>query len=235
MASVSVVIPAFNEAGRVGETVRALREALPARGWANVEILVIDDGSTDATTAEAEGAGARVIRLDRNRGKGAALTVGLDAARGELLLLADADLAASAGQLVDLLPPIDRDAADMTIAVLPALGGGGFGLVRSLARWGLRRAGCAPLAGPLSGQRALRRSAWEAIGHLDDGFGIEMGLNLDAARHELRVQEVPVALSHRVTGKDWAGFVHRGRQFVAILRSLARRGWLNPLRRSRRR
>src|SRR5581483_2255001 len=112
-----------------------------------------------------EAAGARVLRLERNQGKGAALLAGLSAARGDVLLLLDADLETTAGEGVRLLPPILAGNADMSVATFPKrLGGkGGFGLVMRLARWGLRRAGGPAMAAPLSGQRAMSRTAWERI------------------------------------------------------------------------
>ena len=226
--AVSVVIPASNEASTVGDTVRAIAAALrPIAG--GHEIRVVDDGSTDGTATEAEAAGADVHPLPRNRGKGEALRAGLDRARGGVLLLLDADLGASAGEAARLLEPVLAGAADMTVAVFPKRsgGGGGFGLVLRLARWGLRRAGASPMQAPLSGQRALTREAWARIGRLDTRFGIEMGLNLDAARLGLRVREVPVEMTHRVTGRDWAGFLHRGRQFRDVGLAILRR-WRAP-------
>ena len=221
--AVSVIIPAYNEAAVVGRTVRAVSAALAAIEG-GTEILLVDDGSSDDTVGAAAAAGAVVLRLERNRGKGEALRSGLENARGQVLLLLDADLGDSAGEAAALLGPVLAGEADMTVAVFPrrAGGGGGFGMVLRLARWGLRRAGAAPMQAPLSGQRALTREAWTRIDRLDARFGIEMGLNLDAARLGLRVREVPVEMSHRVTGRDWAGFRHRGRQFwdvgLAILR-----------------
>jgi hypothetical protein len=96
--------------------------------------------------------------------------------------------------------------------------------VKRLAVWGLRRKGAPVLRAPLSGQRALTRLAWKQIRHLDPGFGLEMGLNLDAFRLGLRVVEVETHLAHRLTGRDLAGFRHRGRQFWDILLCLLRRG-----------
>lgn len=222
--SVSVIIPAYREAGRIGDTVRATRSALQHHWGLCLQLLVVDDGSPDDTAAEAEGAGATVLRLPRNRGKGAALAAGLAAATGDLLLLLDADLRGSAGEAALLLEPLEAGRAEMTVASFPKVAGhkAGFGLVLRLARWGLRRAGGFPMQAPLSGQRGLTRGAWERIQRLDPGFGIEMGLNLDAFRLGLRVVEVPTQMEHRLTGRDWAGFVHRGRQFrdvgLAILR-----------------
>lgn len=227
--AVSVVIPAYQEAARVGATIRAAAAGLEAL-CGPCEILVVDDGSTDGTAAEAETAGARVLGLPRNRGKGAALCAGLAEARGSILLLLDADLGDTAGDGALLVAPILQDRADMTLATFPPNPGhkGGFGLVMRLARWGLRRAGGPPLSAPVSGQRALTRAAWGQIGRLDPGFGAEMGLNLDAVRLGLRILEVPTTMAHRLTGRDLAGFLHRGRQFRDVATSILRR-W--PLRR----
>jgi glycosyltransferase involved in cell wall biosynthesis len=84
--TVSVVVPAFNEEAAIAEVVSGLRAAA---GWA--EILVVDDGSTDLTAARAEAAGARVVRHPYNKGNGAAVKTGLREARGEVVLLLDAD------------------------------------------------------------------------------------------------------------------------------------------------
>ncbi len=223
--TVSVIIPAYAEAGRVGETVTAVLAGMDALPDLIPEVIVVDDGSPDATAEEAESAGARVVRLRRNHGKGAALTAGLAKAKGEILVLLDADLRQSAGEAAHLLAPILDGAADVTVASFPRTPGrrAGFGMVLTLARWGIRRAGGAPMQSPLSGQRAMSRKAWERIGRLDADFGVEMGLNLDAARLGLRVVEVPTTMSHRVTGRNWAGFRHRGRQFLYVALAILRR------------
>jgi glycosyltransferase involved in cell wall biosynthesis len=83
---VSIVIPAFNEAGAIAGVVRSLSSA--AR-WH--EILVVDDGSSDATTAEATAAGARVLRHPYNKGNGAAVKTGIRAASGEFVMIVDGD------------------------------------------------------------------------------------------------------------------------------------------------
>ncbi|HZA83054.1 MAG TPA: glycosyltransferase, partial [Actinomycetes bacterium] len=119
------LVAAKDEAGRVGATVRALR-GLPAVA----EVLVVSDGSTDATAAEALEAGAHCLDLPRNLGKGGALNAGLAALMGRVaerlspepavLLLADADLAETAGRLGRLLDPVLDGEADLAIADLPA-------------------------------------------------------------------------------------------------------------------
>ena len=90
----SVVLPAFREAEVIGDTLAALRDGLSgvAPGEA-LELIVVDDGSDDATVEGARAAGAdRVIALDANRGKGAAVRAGMLAAAGEVVVFTDADL-----------------------------------------------------------------------------------------------------------------------------------------------
>jgi len=251
---VSVIIPAYREGDRIGDTVRAVERALEDRDDLDFEIIVVDDGSPDATAARAGEAGARVIRQSENRGKGAALTAGFREAKGDILVMLDGDVGQSGSEVIRLLQPVLDGSADMSIGVLTTRtvgewgngemeewerdpntstpqhpntptpkGQGGFGLVMALARWGMRRAGCPALRAPLSGQRAMTRALWERIGRFEPRFGAEMGLNLDAHVAGSRTVEVETNIGHRVTGRDWAGFVHRGRQFRDILRALFRR------------
>ncbi|MDI6711343.1 MAG: glycosyltransferase family 2 protein [Bacillota bacterium] len=216
MKEVSVIIPAYNEAGRIGETIRAVR------GIAEVEeILVVDDASSDQTTAEASAAGARVVRQDFNQGKGAALSRGIREARGDILVLLDADLGASAAEARKLILPILAGKADLTVARFPrARRKGGFGLVKGLARRGIRYFTGLEMESPISGQRALRKNVAPSILPLAPGFGAEVAMTIAAARAGLRVQEVPTNMTHRETGRDLAGFWHRGRQFADIARTL---------------
>jgi dolichyl-phosphate beta-glucosyltransferase len=89
----SVVVPAYNEAGRIGPSLRQALDYLRRRGVA-YELLVVDDGSRDATVEVAEGfapEGVKVLRHERNRGKGGAVKTGVLASRGDRVLLSDAD------------------------------------------------------------------------------------------------------------------------------------------------
>ena len=218
--SVVALIPAHNEDQLVGATIRGIRAA----GGVD-RIVVIDDGSEDATAASARDAGAEVIRLDLNAGKGGALQAGLDAVseQANVLVLLDADLGRSAEHVRALLDPVLDGSADMTVALLPRpAGSGGFGLVKGLARLGIAVLTGFRATAPLSGQRALSRKAWVVATPFARGYGVEVALTVRACRAGLRVVEVPTTMSHATTGRDLSGFAHRGRQFAAVLAALIR-------------
>lgn len=217
--STVALIPAHDEAARIAATVTATR-AVPGID----RVVVVDDGSTDRTPHLAREAGAEVIQLGRNRGKGAALQAGLNtvATEADVIVLLDADLGDTAAEAQHLLAPLADGSADMTVAIFPApTARAGFGLVLGLARWGIRAlSGFEPTA-PLSGQRALTREAWRAGTPFAAGFGVEVALSVRVQRAGLRIAEVPVAMAHAPTGRNLAGFAHRGLQFLAVSRALA--------------
>ena len=228
---VAAIVPAKDEAARVAATVRAVR-AIPGVDL----VVVVDDGSTDATAELAREAGAEVVRHARNRGKASAMASGAahvgrreaveDAGRPPRpLLFVDADLEESAANLGVLVAPVATGVADMTIATLPRqkTAGGGRGFVVRLARKGIRDlTGFEPVQ-PLSGMRCLTRAAFDAATPLARGWGVEVGLTVDVLLAGLRVEEVPCELHHRVTGSDWRGQVHRARQYRDVALALARR------------
>lgn len=220
MPRIAVLIPAYNEADRIDRTIAAV-SAMPDID----ELVVIDDGSTDETASVAESAGASVIRLEENSGKGAALNAGVAEVQADVYLMIDADLSESASETVRLLEPVLAGHADMSIAIMKAPEGhkGGFGFVMGLSRWAIRRFGGMVVTAPLSGQRAFRRELIERIGGFEEGFGVETAMTIDALRQGYKIVEVPLPLTHRATGRNWAGFRHRGRQFVDILKVVFRR------------
>lgn len=110
--AVTVVIPAFNEEGAIGQQITAIRQVLTARDVQH-EILVVDDGSTDNTALHADVAGARVLQNIENRGYGASLKEGILAARYEAVAIIDADGTYPADRLPDLLAELAT--ADMVV------------------------------------------------------------------------------------------------------------------------
>lgn len=213
---VVALVAASQEADTVAETVAALA------GLGEVDdVLVVDDGSHDDTAARARAAGARVVQLAANVGKGGAVGAGIDATpEADVYLLVDADVGGSAAAAAALLPPVLDGRADLTVAVLPSAGTrAGFGLVRGLAAAAIEGAtGWRPRA-PLSGQRAARASLLRSL-DLAPRFGLETAMTLDAVRAGARVEELPVAMDHRHTGRSLAGFAHRARQGTDIARAL---------------
>ncbi|MGQ9455843.1 MAG: glycosyltransferase family 2 protein [Armatimonadota bacterium] len=215
MNRIAALIPAYNEADTITETVKAVKNISGVN-----EIIVIDDGSNDDTSKVASDAGANVIRLEKNSGKGAALNSGLAHTDADIILMLDADLGASAVEAERLLEPIICGDADMSIAVIrtPTKHQGGFGCVMKLARWAVRHYGGSEISAPLSGQRAVRREVLENTGGFAPGFGVETALTIKALRHRYRLVEIPLPITHRYTGRNVKGFVHRFKQFVDIAR-----------------
>ena len=227
MPLVAVVIPAYNEADRVGATVTA------AATLTDVDlVVVVDDGSRDGTAQVAERAGASVLRHARNRGKAAAMETGAEAVRlldqrdprevPRHLLFLDADLGSTAAAAGPLIAPVAEGEADMTIAMFAVRDKiGGHGFVVGLSAAGIRRAtGWAP-AQPLNGQRCLTRAAFDAARPLARGFGVETAMTIDLKRKGMRITEVEVPLAHRATGTDLRAQVHRARQFADVAWALA--------------
>lgn len=215
---VVALVPASDEADRVAATVSALVPLVD-------EVLLVDDGSEDATGPEALMAGATVLRASRRRGKGRAMEEALGRLPGaEIWLFADADLGSTAAELVSLLEPVERGEADLAIATFPTLTGGGFGLVKHGAARLIRAVSGFEAREPLSGQRAITAAALAAVRPLAPGFGVEVAMTIDAVRAGLRVVEVPISgLSHRPTGRGARGFAHRARQGLDILAAVAPR------------
>jgi glycosyltransferase involved in cell wall biosynthesis len=227
--SAVALVPAFDEADRIGATVDALRAIPEIRG-----VVVVDDGSRDATSTEAIAGGAALVRLNSNLGKGGALNTGVSALRRriasgampapDVLLLADADLSASASGLRPLIRSVLDHGVDLAVGDVPAQkGSGGFGVAMKLARFGIRRFGGIDVAEPLSGQRAITWSSLGAVYPFAGGFGVEIAMTIDALAAGLRVAEVPVDVTHRATRFDLGGIAHRFRQSRAIARVLLSR------------
>jgi hypothetical protein len=218
---VAVVIPAKDESRRIAATVRAAR-AIPFVDL----VLVVDDGSEDATQHVAREAGAVVVRHSHNRGKASAMETGAavvamrDVEDGptRLLLFIDGDLGESAVNAAPLVPPVRSGEADATIALLPPQpGAGGRGIVVGLARRSVQgMTGWTPTQ-PLSGMRCLTRAAFEAATPLAHGWGVETGMTIDLLTQGFRILEVPCDLRHRPSGTDFRGQMHRAAQYRDVL------------------
>jgi glycosyltransferase involved in cell wall biosynthesis len=235
---VSVIVAARDEATRVGATLAALTRALP-----RAQLWVADDGSRDATASIARAAGARVVSNGRPAGKGAAMTAAAQKALAEadpgpagdgaeaVFLLCDGDLGDSAAELARLLEAVHVGEADLVVAAFERRRGGGFGLARSFARWAIHTSCGLQTRAPVCGQRALRAAVLRRVLPFAAGYGMELGMTIDAVRAGFAVREVELPLDHRAVGRTPAGFAHRARQLLDFMRAYGAR--VAPRRRRR--
>ncbi len=217
-AAVAVIVAARNEADRIAVTIAALRGVLP-----EAAIWVADDASTDGTAEAALAAGAQVVSRRRPHGKGANVTAAAEAALSaepapRTVLLCDGDLGDSAARLAPLVEAVERGECDLAVAAFSRRVGGGFGVALGVARRAIRSLCGLETAAPISGQRAMRVEVLRATLPFAHGYGMEVGMTVDAIRAGYRLCEYELDLSHRATGRSLAGFVHRARQLLDFTR-----------------
>jgi glycosyltransferase involved in cell wall biosynthesis len=223
--ALAVIVAARNEADRIGETLAALRESLPGAA-----LWVADDASTDGTAEVAMTAGAQAVSRGRPHGKGANVGAAAEAALSaeqtpELVLLCDGDLGASAAELAALVNAVERGDCDLAVAAFSRRVGGGFGVALGFARWAIRQRCGLETGAPISGQRAMRVEVLRTVLPFARGYGMEVGMTIDAVRAGFRLREYELDVSHRATGRSLAGFAHRGSQLADFARVyLSRRG-----------
>ncbi|HET8621605.1 MAG TPA: glycosyltransferase [Acidimicrobiales bacterium] len=202
----SVVVPAYDEVDRIGATIRRLRDGLaPVAAGGGLEVVVVDDGSADATADAALAAGAdQVVVQPVNRGKGAAVRSGMLAARGRTVAFTDADLAYGPEQVLRVLEAVeggwdvaigDRRHPDTRTLVAPS----------RLRRWGSRAInwlGYAVLLGSYrdtqSGLKGFRSDVARFVFARCrvDGFAFDVEVLHLVERHHLSLVEVPVDVTN---------------------------------------
>jgi len=225
VAKISILVPAYNEARGIRETVARLSEAVEKIPHPT-EILVIDDGSTDDTGKLAEEAGATVLRHESNSGYGAALKTGLRHAEGEAIVIIDADLTYPSEripELVEALAECDMAVGARTVHIPQS---------RKFAKWVLRK-----LANRVAGQeipdlnsglRAFRKDLGEKYFHLfPDGFSFTTTITLASLCDGLRVRFIPVDYAKR-KGKSKIRPIQDTFSFVILILRVA--AYFDPLR-----
>jgi dolichyl-phosphate beta-glucosyltransferase len=238
--SLSIVIPAYNEAVRLGTTLPKILEYL-SKDIPESELIIVDDGSSDNTAEVAreilstsEGLRTCVLSYQSNLGKGRAVRLGLLASRGEVALFSDADLSTPITETPRLVEPIRRGECDLAFgsrALDRTLigvhqpwrreqGGRIFNLIVRLAT-GL------PFWDTQCGFKAFRMSVCRPIieGATVDRFGFDVELLFIAHRAGLRLREVPVRWDHNEGSKvNVASDSVKMIGEVALIRQQARRG-----------
>jgi glycosyltransferase involved in cell wall biosynthesis len=202
--SCCAIICAYNEAGRVGAVVATARQCALFS-----EVVVVDDGSSDATASEAEQASARVVRHEVNRGKSAALQTGLTTTSSELVCFLDADLLCfSTEHIRQLVEPVMDGRADATLGVFR----GGRALTSLAQR----------ISPMISGQRCLKRELLSGFDGWDSGFGIEVAINDYLLKRDVTQQIVELYGAAQVMKEEKRGFIRgaaaRTKMYWQILR-----------------
>jgi glycosyltransferase involved in cell wall biosynthesis len=225
---VSFVIPAFNEATRILDTLRRIAEYRKHLPYAT-EILVVDDGSTDETAdivERMEHPGLRLIRNRTNRGKGYSVKCGVLAATGDYVLFSDADLSTPIEEMANLLTAAVKENADVVVgsrgldnryiekhqSLVRESGGRLFNvMVRMLLGMNIRDTQC----GFKLFKRTRVQSAFQK--QTTDGFGFDPELLFVMSREGLKILEVPVRWSH-AEGSKIRFFRDGVRMFTDLLR-----------------
>src|SRR5215813_1129273 len=239
-ASLSIVIPAYNEAARLGNTLRAVLDYLQ-QNEPDGELIVVDDGSSDDTAdlarrlfADAGTLRTSVISYMSNLGKGRAVRLGLLAARGDVALFSDADLSTPISEAPKLVEPIVSGEYDVTFGSR-ALDRGLIGVHQSWRREQggrifnlvVRLATGMPFWDTQCGFKAFRMSVCRPLieAATIDRFGFDVELLYLAFRAGLRLKEIPVRWDHNEGSKvsvmsDSFKMVNE----VGLIRQQARRG-----------
>lgn len=207
-ARLSLVVPAYNEEARLPATLRAAAEALPGLA-AEAEIIVVDDGSSDATAEVAHAFASpvplRVLRLERNRGKGFAITQGIAAARHPLVAFTDADCPYDLAALQPMLEALSAGAVDIAIGARDLPGSEvhrGYGWPRFLSGKGLSALTWLAIGLPFRdsqcGLKAFRTSVARDLFAVRtvDRFGFDFEVLAAAVSAGLRIGRFPVRLTH---------------------------------------
>ena len=209
MTKTVVIIPALNE----GENIRQL--VLDTRTSADIEVIVVDNGSTDSTAEEASAAGARVVH-EPHRGYGYACAAGVAASQdADILVFMDGDHSFSPSDLPALLNPIFEDQADM------ALGSRELGIIEPGAMFPQQRFGnwlVSRLTNLLYGihitdlgpYRAIRKALLAQLDMQEMAFGWPTEMIVKSARRGARIVEVPVRYSNRRFGESKVSGTIRG-------------------------
>lgn len=203
----SIIIPAYNEAPRIGKVLEAATSCREAR-----EVIVVDDGSSDGTSEIASSfPKVKVVRFAHNRGKGAAMKAGAREAQSEVVVYVDADLVGLTPEHISALAlPVVRGEADMTLGIF-----GGGRAATDLAQ---------KISPGITGQRACYRRTVLEIEDADlAGFGIDIVLTRHAQARGLRIQHVKMADLTQVMKEEKLGlvrgFAYRLKMYWHIIRS----------------
>jgi glycosyltransferase involved in cell wall biosynthesis len=213
MTNITVIIPALNEAGNIRQLVQDVKATLP------VQVIVVDNGSTDGTAAEAQAGGARVVSEPR-RGYGYACAAGVAATEAEALAFMDGDNSFLPSELPALLAPLLAGKADLVLGsrALGCMEKGAMPPHQRFGNWfAARMMGIfyGVKLSDLGPYRAVRRSLLLALEMREMTYGWPVEMMTKAARRGARIVEVPVTYQSRRSGHSKVGGTIRGSLLAA--------------------
>jgi len=193
---IQVIIPAYNEARLIGSLILKLRQQ-------PVELLVVDDGSTDDTAEIAQAAGAEVLQLESNHGKGAALNAGLSHAsqrQPDAMVMIDADGQHLPTELAQVVRPILEGKADITIGSRYLQNSSNTPSHRKIGHKILNLItgmfSGVQVTDSQSGYRAFSPKAYQLLSFSSKGFSVESEMQFLASKHDLEILEVPITIQY---------------------------------------
>lgn len=211
---VSIIVPAYNEEKNIKEILRMLldvEQVLPS-----MEVIVIDDGSTDGTLHEVSKFSSRVklLKHENNRGKGAALATGFDEATGNVVVVQDADLEYSPYDIPRLVKPILSGEADVVFGSrfkgtrdgmkFPNYVGNKLISLTTKLLYG------EPITDVMTGHKVFAKQVVKSIDLTEDGFNIEPEIAAEVFHGGWRFAEVPITYARRKHGKSKFRFYKHG-------------------------
>lgn len=222
--TLSVVIPALNEENGIAgilERVLATGRDLKSIGINGLEVIVVDDGSTDATARVVEHIpGVRLVKHSFNRGYGAAIKTGFGRATGDILAFLDADSTYPPEYFLELCKVMIRENADVVIGSRRSGTESHMPPVRRLGNliWSslLSLIGNERVQDPASGMRILRRESLHSLYPLPDGLNFTPVMSTRALHEGLKVVEVPIPYRER-SGRSKLSVVRDGTRFLKTI------------------
>lgn len=224
MQGVSIIIPAYNEAGGIGPVLEHLSRVVADHEWP-CEIVVVDDGSQDETaTIAKQYSGIKVLRHKRNRGYGAALKTGIRHARYDLICITDADGTYPNERIPDLVRRVVEDGYDMVVGARTGEAVA-IPLIRRPAKWGIGKLANLVAGEPIpdinSGLRVGKRAVLlRFFNILPDGFSFTTTITLGMLTNGYLVEYIPVNYHARI-GKSKIRPIRDTLNFIQLILRIA--------------
>ena len=233
--SLSIIIPARNEEETLPMVLDEIREVMPElESDRSVEVIVVDDHSTDRTVEIAASYGARVVTNQRRSGKGTTLRAGFESAEGDILLMMDADYSHRAAEIPRFLDALRDEDVAMVIGSRVAGGSQEYTHIRALGNVFLSAAlGLCTrryLSDALNGFKAFRREVFTDFEYTSRNFEIEIELVANALRTGKKIVEVSSNERARAGGEMKSRVIRHGTRFLLRIFYEGIRGVSKPTR-----